>query len=156
PYYEVRDNYHTSYKFENGAVSQLTFHMAVGETFDGDPLRDHIEQQKEDGHALRYLIVGTKGAASVDVFHRRIKRWEFGDSPECMTSKWVEDITWDPKEDQEYYHNTQGQNLDIMRRVLAGQPPMTTARDAYETMKVVEAAELSADLGKPISLDTVG
>ena len=73
PYYEVRDNYHTSYKFENGAVSQLTFHMAVGETFDGDPLRDHIEQQKEDGHALRYLIVGTKGAASLDVFHRRIK-----------------------------------------------------------------------------------
>ena len=156
PYYEVRDNYHTSHKFENGAVSQLSFHMAVGETFDGDPLRDHIEQQKEDGHALRYLIVGTKGAASVDVFHRRIKRWEFGDSQECMTSKWVEDITWDPKEDQVYYHNTQGQNLDIMRRVLAGQPPMTTARDAYETMKVVEAAELSADLGKPISLDTVG
>jgi predicted dehydrogenase len=155
PYYEVRDNYHTSYKFENGAVSQLTFHMAVGETFDGDPLRDHIEQQKEDGHALRYLIVGTKGAASVDVFHRRIKRWEFGDSPECMTSKWVEDITWDPKEDQEYYHNTQGQNLDFIKRVLAGQPPMTPARDAYETMKVVEAAELSADLGKPISLDTI-
>ena len=156
PYYEVRDNYHTSYKFENGAVSQLTFHMAVGETFDGDPLRDHIEQQKEDGHALRYLIVGTKGAASVDVFHRRIKRWEFGDSPECMTSKWVEDITWDPKEDQVYYHNTRGQNLDFINRVLAGQPPMTTARDAYETMKVVEAAELSADLGKPIRLDTIG
>ena len=156
PYYEVRDNYHTSYKFENGAVSQLSFHMAVGETFDGDPLRDHIEQQKEDGHALRYLIVGTKGAASVDVFFRRIKRWEFGDSPECMTSKWVEDITWDPKEDQEYYHNTQGQNLDIIKRVLAGQPPMTPARDAYETMRLVEAAELSANQGIPIALDTVG
>jgi predicted dehydrogenase len=73
-----------------------------------------------------------------------------------MTSKWVEDITWDPKEDQQYYHNTQGQNLDIIKRVLAGQPPMTSARDAYETMKVVEAAELSANQGKPISLDTVG
>lgn len=152
PYYEVRDNYHTSYKFANGAVSQLTFHMAVGETFAGDPLRDHIEQQKEDGHALRYLIVGTKGAASTDVFFRRIKRWEFGDSPKCMTSKWVEDIQWDPKEDQEYYHNTAGQNLDIIRRVLAGKPPATPARDAYETMRLVEAAELSADAGKPVDM----
>jgi predicted dehydrogenase len=156
PYYEVRDNFHTSYKFENGAVSQLTFHMAVGETFAGDPLRDHIEQQKEDGHALRYLIVGTKGAVSTDVFFRRIKRWEFGDSPECMTSKWVEDIVWDPKEDQIYYHNTHGQNLDIIQRVVAGQPPKTPARDAYETMKLVEAAELSADQGKPVNLDSLG
>ncbi len=155
PYYEVRDNYHTTYRFENGAVSQLTFHMAVGATFAGDPLMDHIEQQKEDGHALRYLIVGTKGAASVDVFHRRLKRWAFGDSPACMTSSWVEDRTWDPKDDQEYYHNNRGQTLDIIRRVLEGKPPATPARDAYETMKVVEAAERSADLGRVVSLDEV-
>ncbi len=155
PYYEVRDNYHTSYKFENGAVSHLTFHMAVGQTFGGDPLRDVIDQQKEDGHALRYLVVGTKGAASTDVFFRRIKRWEFGDSDKCMTSKWVEDITWDPKEDQEYYHNTRGQNLDIIRRVMEGRPPKTPARDAYETMRLVEAAEISADRGRPVAMDTL-
>lgn len=156
PYYEVRDNYHTTYKFENGAVSHLTFHMAVGETFAGDPLQDYIDQQKEDGHALRYLIVGTKGAASTDVFFRSIKRWEFGDSPTCMTSKLVENLTWDPKEDQEYYHNTKGQNLDIIKRVLENKPPKTPARDAYETMRVVEAAELSADSGKSVSLDSAG
>ena len=152
PYYEVRDNFHTTYRFENGAVSHLTFHMAVGETFHGDPLQDHIEQQKDDGHALRYLVVGTKGAAELDVFFRRIKRWEFGDSPTCMTSKWVEDIKWDPKEDETYYHNNTGQNLDIIRRVLAGQPPATPARDAYETMKLVMAAECSADTGKMVDL----
>ncbi|OPZ26638.1 MAG: 1,5-anhydro-D-fructose reductase [Lentisphaerae bacterium ADurb.BinA184] len=147
PYYEVRDNYHTVYRFANGAVSELTFHMAVGETFAGDPLRDQLDQQKDDGHALRYLIVGTRGAAATDVFFRRIKRWEFGDSPTGMTSKWVEDITWNPKDDQEYYHNTHGQNLDIICRVLAGQPPRHPARDAYETMRLVEAAERSADSG---------
>ena len=43
-----------------------------------------------------------------------------------------------------------------MKRVLAGKPPKTPARDAYETMKLVEAAELSADRGKPVSLDTLG
>ncbi|MEX2606733.1 MAG: Gfo/Idh/MocA family oxidoreductase [Kiritimatiellia bacterium] len=153
PYYEVHDNYHTVYRFANGAVSELSFHMAVGETFDGDPLQDQIEQQKEDGHALRYLIVGTKGAASTDVFFRRIKRWEFGDSPTCMTSKWVEDITWDPKDDQEYYHNTRDQNIDIIRQVLAGKPPRHPARDAYETMRLVEAAEKSSDAGSIVRLD---
>jgi predicted dehydrogenase len=110
-----------------------------------DPLQDHIAQQKEDGHALRYLVVGTKGAASTDVFFRRIKRWEFGDSPKCMTSKWVEDLTWDPKDDGEYYHNCRGQNIDIIRQVAAGRPPRHPARDAYETMRLVEAAEKSAD-----------
>lgn len=153
PYYEVHDNYHTIYRFENDAVSELTFHMAVGETFDGDPLQDHIEQQKEDGHALRYLIVGTKGAASTDVFFRRIKRWEFGDSPKCMTSKWMENITWEPEDDQEYYHNTRGQNLDIIKQALAGNPPRQPARDAYETMRLVEAAEQSADQNTIVKLN---
>ncbi len=152
PYYEVRDNYHTTYRFTNGAVSQLTFHMAVGATFAGDPLMDHLEQQKEDGHALRYLVVGTKGAASVDIFHRRIKRWAFGDAPKSMTSTWAEDLTWKPADDQSYYHNTRSQTLDIVRRVAAGLPPMTPARDAYETMLLVFAAEQSADSGTLVSL----
>ncbi len=155
PYYEVRDNYHTGYRFANGAVSHLTFHMAVGETFGGDPLQDHITQQQEDGHALRYLIVGTRGAASTDVFFRRIKRWEFGDSPKCMTSQWVEDLSWEKNEDQEYYHNSRGQNLDIIQQVLAGRKPRHPARDAYETMRLVEAAERSADSGKLVDLAEV-
>ena len=155
PYYEVRDNYHTTYRFENGAVSHLTFHMAVGETFQGDPLQDLIGQQKEDGHALRFLVVGTKGAASTDVFFRKLKRWEFGDSPKSMTSKWVEDLTWDPKEDLEYYHNSHGQNLDIIRRVLDGKPPSTPARDAYDTMRLVAAAEFSADTGSVAVIEDI-
>ncbi len=153
PYYEVRDNYHTTCRFANGAVSQLTFHMAVGETFAGDPLMDHLEQQKEDGHALRYLIVGTKGAASTDVFFRRLKRWEFGDAPTSMTSKWVEDLAWNPADDQEYYHNSAGQNLDIIKQVLANRPPRHPARDAYETMRVVEAAERAADTRQIVTLE---
>lgn len=155
PYYEVHDNYNTTYRFANGAVSHLTFHMAVGATFDGDPLQDQIDQQKEDGHALRYLVVGTKGAASTDVFNRRLKRWEFGDSPKCLTSNWVEDISWTHKEDGEYYHNGSDQNIDIIKRVLAGQPPRTPARDAFETMRVVEAAELSADTGRIVQMSDV-
>lgn len=152
PYYEIRDNYHTTYRFENGAVSHLTFHMAVGATFEGDPLQDVLSQQKDDGHALQYLVVGAKGAASTDVFRRRLKRWVFGDSPRSMTSSLVEDATWDPSEDQEYFHNTYSQTADIVRRVAAGLPPATPARDAYETMKVVEAAERSADEARPIRL----
>lgn len=155
PYYEVRDNYHTTYRFASGAVSHLTFHMAVGQTFDGDPLQDVLAQQKDDGHALTYLIVGTKGAASTDVFNRRIKRWEFGDSPQCMTSRLVEDLSWNPTDDHRYFHSTLDQTHDIVRRVTEGLPPMTPARDAYETMRLVEAAERSADANRVIRMNEV-
>lgn len=155
PYYEVRDNYHTTYRFANGAVSHLTFHMAIGATFQGDPLQNVVTQQHGDGHALQYLVAGTKGAAAADVFARQIKRWEYGDSPKSMTSKWVEDLTWDPAEDAAYFHDGAAQNLDIVRRVVAGEPPMTPARDAFETMLVVFAAEKSADEGRIVRLDEI-
>lgn len=152
PYYEVRDNYHTTYRFANGAVSQLTFMMAPGATFRGDPLQDVVSQQRGDGHNLRFLVVGTRGAAECDVFARTIKRWEFGDSPACFTSTWVDDLTWDPADDHVYFHNTAGQTHDIVRRVRDGLPPKTSARDAYETMKLCFAAELSADTGQFVAL----
>lgn len=155
PYYEVRDNYYTTYRFTNGAVSQLTFMMAPGATFRGDPLQDVVSQQQGDGHALRYLVVGTKGAVETDVFYRTIKRWEFGDSPECFTSDWVETLTWDPAEDHRYFHNTQDQTHDIVHRVKEDLPPKTSARDAYETMKLCFAAELSADRGERVGLAEV-
>ncbi|HEY3417877.1 MAG TPA: Gfo/Idh/MocA family oxidoreductase [Armatimonadota bacterium] len=155
PYYEVRDNYHTTYRFANGAVSHLTFMMAVGATFHGDPLQDVVSQQQGDGHALRFLVVGTKGAAETDVFARTIKRWEFGDSPKNFTSNWVENITWEPKEDHHFFHSTYDQTFDIVDRVAHGLPPKTSARDAYETMKLCFAAEESADTGRLITMDAL-
>ena len=155
PYYEVHDNYHTTYRFQNGAVSHLTFMMAPGATFKGDPLQDVIDQQRGDGHALRYLVVGTQGCAETDVFYRTIKRWEFGDSPECLTSTWVENLTWDKSEDHVYFHNTLDQTRDIVRRVREGLPPATPASDAYETMRLCFAAEESADHGERVSLAEV-
>jgi predicted dehydrogenase len=153
PYYEIRDNYHSLYRFANGAVSSLTFIMYVGQTFAGDPLQNVINQQRGDGHELRFLVVGTKGAVETDVFNRTLKRWEFGDSPECLTSKLVETLTWDPREDHHYFHNTETQTHDIVRRVVEGLPPQTPARDAYETTRLCFAAEASADTGKIVRLD---
>jgi predicted dehydrogenase len=154
PYFEVRDNYQTTYRFANGAVSHLTFMMAVGETFHGDPTQDHLEQQKDDGHALRFLIGGTQGAVEIDVFRRSIKRWAYGDSPECLTSTIVERITWTPDEDQRYYHNNQEQTQDIIQRVANGLPPHTPARDALQTMRLCFAADRSADSGEIVRVET--
>ena len=156
PYMEVRDNYHTSYRFKNGAVSHITFYLNYPATFRGDPLADNItDLQMGDGHKLRYIVVGTKGAAETDVFYRRIKRFQFGDSADKMTSDWVENLTWDTKEDYFYYHNTTHQTYDIVRRVVQGLPPMTPARDAYETMRLCFAAEQSADTGQVVRIDHV-
>jgi len=153
PYYEVRDNYHTTYRFADGAVSELTFMMAPAATFDGDPLQDLLDQQKDDGHALTYLVVGTGGAAAVDVFRRRARRWQFGDSPKSLTSTLVQERTWSAAEDQQYFHNTLDQTRDVVRRVAGGLAPATAARDAYETMRVCFAADRSADTGRVVRLE---
>ena len=154
PYTEVRDNYHTTYRFKNGAVSHISYYMNYPALFRGDPLADNItDLQLGDGHKLRYIVVGTKGAAETDVFYRRIKRWQFSDSPDTMASDWVENLTWSSKEDYFYYHNTTHQTHDVVRRVIQGLPPMTPARDAYETMRLCFAAEESANTHHAVRLE---
>ena len=153
PYYEVHDNYHCTYRFKNGAVSQLTFMMGPAATFKGDPLQNAVSQQAGDGHMLRYMIYGEKGAAETDVFLRTIKRWEFGDDDYGQTSAWVEEETWEPQRDFAYFHNTHDQAHDIVRRVAEGEPPRIDPRDALETTRLCFAAELSATEKRPVRLD---
>ena len=153
PYYEVHDNYHCSYRFKNGAVSHLTFMMGPAASFKGDPLQNAVSQQAGDGHALRYMIYGEKGAAETDVFHRTIKRWEFGEDDYGQTSAWVQNDTWDAERDFAYFHNTHDQALDIVRRVAEGEPPSIHPRDALETTRLCFAAELSAMERRLVRLD---
>lgn len=152
-YYQVHDNYHCTYRFKNGAVSHLTFMMGPAATFEGDPLQNAVSQQSGDGHMLRYMIYGEKGAAETDVFPRTIKRWEFGENDYGQTSKWTQTETWDPERDFAYFHNTHDQALDIVRRVAEGEPPMTSPRDALETTRLCFAAEISAREQRPVRLD---
>jgi predicted dehydrogenase len=152
PYMGVRDNYHTSYRFANGAVSHLTFQLGMAATFEGDILQNMVSQQLDDGHELRYLVIGDKGAAATDVFRRTLRRWQFKLGETKQLSHIVEKITWDQSEDHRYYHNTLDQTHDIVRRVEQGLPPMTPAADALKTMALCFAAEQSADLARPVFL----
>ena len=153
PYYEVHDNFHCTYRFKNGAVSHLTFMMGPAATFKGDPLQNAVSQQSGDGHALRYMVYGEKGAAETDVFPRTIKRWAFGQDDWGQKSEWVQNETWSPEEDFAYFHNTHDQALDIVRRVAVGEPPKTSPRDALETTRLCFAAELSARENRLVRLD---
>lgn len=152
-YYEVHDNFHCTYRFRYGAVSHLTFMMGPAATFKGDPLQNAVSQQAGDGHALRYMIYGTQGAAETDVFPRTIKRWKFGESEWGQTSEWVQSETWEPEEDFAYFHNTHDQALDVVRRVAEGEPPKTNPRDALESMRLCFAAEKSAKEMRAVRLD---
>lgn len=151
-YYEVHDNFHCTYRFKNGAVSHLTFMMAPAATFKGDPLQNAVSQQAGDGHELRYMIYGEKGAAETHVFPRTIKRWEFGEDEYGQTSAWVQTETWKPEDDFAYFHNTHDQALDIVRRVAEGEPPSISPRDALESTRLCVAAEISAAENRPVRL----
>ena len=153
PYYEVHDNFHCTYRFRNGAVSHLTFMMGPAATFQGDPLQNAVSQQTGDGHALRYMVYGEKGAAETDVFPRTIKRWAFGENDYGQSSEWVQTETWSPEQDFAYFHNTHDQAIDIVRRVAEGEPPQISPRDALETTRLCFAAEISAEENRPVRLD---
>lgn len=154
-YKQVRDNYHATYRFNNGAVSHLTFQMGLAETFHGDPLQDTIALQRNDGHELTFQIIGTRGAAATDVFNRSLRRWEFNIEESGLISHMKDCITWTSDDDHRYHHNTTDQALDIVRRVRDGLPPMTPARDSLKTMELCFAAEKSADLARTVKLQEI-
>ncbi|MCF6174884.1 MAG: Gfo/Idh/MocA family oxidoreductase [Victivallaceae bacterium] len=142
-YFHHPDNHQINMRFENGATANLNFLMYLGETDHTDPLLEVLEKQSDDGHFLQYHIMGTKGAIETDVFRRRIRRWEFGDSPTQLTSKIVETIKYDKSEDQVWIHNTHGQNVRIAELVANGMKPENPVSDSLATMKLGFAAEIS-------------
>lgn len=155
PYFEIRDNYHATCKFASGAVSHLGFMMPFACTSESDPLVDMIDRQKDDGHELRYLVLGTEGAAETNVFQRKLKRWAFKETTRGFSSELVETLAWSRAEDHFYFHNTHDQSHDVVKRVRDGMPPSLSPWDALETMKVCEAAELSVEQGLPVRPDTL-
>ena len=152
-YFNHPDNHQINLRFQNGAISNLHFVMYIGETDYSDPLLEMLEKQADDGHYLQYYIFGTKGAIETDVFRRRIRRWEFSDSPKRLLSKIVEKVTFPKEDDLLWYHNTHGQNLRIAELVAKRLKPEVPASDAYETMKVGFAAEISAREGRIVRLN---
>jgi len=142
-YFNHPDNHQISMRFQNGSVSSLNFVMHIGETYHGDPLRNSFAKQSDDGHSLQYHIFGTKGVIETDVYRRRLRRWEFYDSPQQLVSKIIEVVAFPEAEAQRWIHNTRDQDLKIAELVAKGMRPEVPASDAYETMKVCFAAETS-------------
>jgi predicted dehydrogenase len=155
PYFNHPDNHQINYKFKNGAVSVLNFIMGIAETDHTDPLLEILEKQSDDGHFLQYHLCGTKGAIETDVFRRRIRRWEFTDTPKQLRSEIVETISYPAEEDGEWIHNTHGQNLRIAELVAKGLPPETSAEDSLETMKLGFAAEKSGKEGRVVKISEI-
>lgn len=140
PYYEIEDNVHVSYRFENGAVSHLYFLMTAAPSGNSDMItmnHDLFEQDK-DGHKLNYVVTGTKGAIEIDVFQRQLRLYRHaGDGNNArVPAEIVEIYKWDEAMDHEHFHNTKGQNLDILKRVATGMQPFLALEDAAETMRL--------------------
>jgi predicted dehydrogenase len=154
-YFNHPDNHQITFKFKNGGVSSLGFIMGVAESFDGDALTDVIEKQAEDGHRLSHMTYGSKGAFEANVFRRTIRRWEFTDAPDNLRSQIVETITFTKDEDKLWFHNTHGHIIKVSELVAKGQPPLISAEDAFDTMKLVFAAEMSERENRVVRLSEI-
>ncbi|MFA7229947.1 MAG: Gfo/Idh/MocA family oxidoreductase [Victivallaceae bacterium] len=142
-YFNHADNHQINLRFKNDAIANLNFVMYIAETDHSDPLLEMLAKQSDDGHALQFHVFGTKGAIETDVFRRRIRRWEFTDSPKQLVSKIVETLTFPKEEDQVWFHNVHGQNMRVAELVAKGLPPENSATDSFETMQACFAAEIS-------------
>ncbi len=154
PYFEIEDNVHISYHFDNGCTSQLFFTMTNAPGYNNDLLgKDDLFDQDKQGHKLNYVITGTEGAIEIDIFHRQVRVYHHPGKPGQVGESINRIYSW-PKEgdpgaahgEQEYFHNTYAQNQDIIRRVLEGREPSLTVEDAQESMRLcLEFTAAAAD-----------
>ena len=154
-YFNHPDNHQIMFKFKNGAASSLCFIMGVAESYEGDILQDVVAKQAEDGHRLSHMIYGSKGAIETDVFRRYLRRWEFTDSPEKLVSTLVETVTFTKDEDKAGFHNTHDHIVKVSELVAKGKPPMISSEDAFNSMKLVFAAEISERENRVVKLSEI-
>ncbi|MDD3927954.1 MAG: Gfo/Idh/MocA family oxidoreductase [bacterium] len=150
PYYEIADNFHVTYGFENGTVSHLYFNMAAAHEGNYDLLDRSVDLIDQDKMGLKhnYVLVGTEGAIESDLFQRELRLFHhagkqgFKDAERLVLTE-----TWNREDDSAYFHNTHAQNLDIARRVALGEEPAINPEDAAETMRLCLEFEEAAAAG---------
>jgi predicted dehydrogenase len=140
PYFEIKDNIHISYRFENETVSQLFFTMTASPGYNNDPVKDGADLFDQDrlGHKLNYIIMGTEGSIEIDIFQRELRLLHHTGKPSYKgkSAEIVQRYNWDKSEDHLNFHDTKSQNLDIIHRVMNGLPPSISLEDASETMRL--------------------
>jgi len=100
------------------------------------------------GHKNGYTVVGTEGAMESSLFDRSLKVFYHQGKEACGGySHLVRVERWGAAEDSLYYHNTEGQNVDIARRAASGKPPAIAPEDAAETMMLCFGFQRAADAG---------
>ncbi|NCO35656.1 MAG: hypothetical protein AUJ92_21005 [Armatimonadetes bacterium CG2_30_59_28] len=151
PYYELSDNCFSTYNFEGGAIAHILFNQ----TSTAHPYSFSDEDCYRAGHRLEYHVIGTRGAAFVDIWHRnlRVIHCYDGDRYYPRVARWEDysDLpTW------KLYHNVNDETADIVNRVIAGQEPYITPEDAYQSTLACLAADLSMERnGLPVTLGEV-
>ena len=142
PYFEIEDNVHVSYHFDNGCVSHLYFISTAAALDERGGNVDLFDQDKM-GYKLNYVLTGTEGAIEIDVFQREIRFYHHTGKPGQEKAAIVRKLSWDKDFGKEngqseslWFHNTYEQNRDIVRRVLNGLPPSISLEDAQESMRL--------------------
>ncbi len=143
PYFELEDNVHVTYHFDNGCTSHLNFNMCVAPHGNSDMMGDYdLADQDKDGHKLNYVLTGTEGAIEIDVFQRQLRVYHHPGKPGQEKEEMVRVVEWDktgggaPNGENTYFHSTYAQNQDIVLRVVNGDKPAIDVEDAQESIRV--------------------
>jgi len=146
---KVLDNLHMLYRFEGGAVGELTFlHCRAGSV----PETADASAYLEAGHELSHTIVGTRGSLFFSVWTGCITVISAYDEKGRHHPYLKRIERYDDRDSETLYHNVRDEVIDFVRRVRESLPPATTPEDSYRTMKVCFAGEESARTGEKVHL----
>jgi len=146
---KVFDNLHMLYRFDGGAVGELTFlHCRAA----GVPETADASAYLEAGHELSHTIIGTRGSLFFSVWTGCITVISAYDEKGRHRPYLKRIERYDDRDSETLYHNVRDEITDFVRRIREGLPPALSLEDSFRTMKVCFAAEESARTGQKIVL----
>ncbi len=147
-HYAVPDNVYATFRFPGGKIAHITF--IVGRA--AEPVTHDDAEYMDKLHFLEYIIVGTKGSISYDLWRMQLAVTHNDGGHVTFSRR----ITLEGKNAEEPYHDIRPELVMFLDSVRAGRRSPLAADDSLRTMRAVFAAEKSsAEGGRPVKISEI-
>ena len=137
---------------ENGSLGQLEVFHNRAPTYYRGPLPEGKTYYSTPGHEFRLSLTGTQGSCIADFYGGKLHLFKFNHEKKETELFGTEDFTDMPQ--NERHHDMDGMFLRYLKRLEVGEGLPTPASDAYKTMVLATATELSIAEDRAVNLKT--
>jgi len=154
PYYprDVPDHVQVMLRGASGRLGSLEIFHNRAPTYYRSPLPQGVAYHELPGHEFRLSMTGTGGSCLADFYGAKLHLFRFNHEKKETEFVGTEDFSRHPQ--NEIHHDMSGMLKRYLERVERGEGPLTPAVDAYKTMQLATAVELSIAEKRPVNLET--